>query len=71
MSGLNDVEAVGARVQREQQDVDLLLVLEGAQVLLGAQRENMDKSSQRRRRVAVESHKCFHETAVSPQTKLI
>ena len=34
MRGLDDVEAIGARVQREQQDVDLLLVLEGAQVLL-------------------------------------
>jgi len=33
--GLDDVQAVGARVQRQQQDVDLLLVLEGAQVLLG------------------------------------
>ena len=35
MRGLDDVEAVGACVQREQQDIDVVLVLEGAQVLLG------------------------------------
>lgn len=31
---LDDVQAVGARVERQEQDVDLLLVFEGAQVLL-------------------------------------
>ena len=36
MGGLDDVQPVGACVERQQQDVDLLLVLEGAQVLLEA-----------------------------------
>lgn len=36
--GLNDVQPVGARVQRKQQDVDLHLVLERAQVLLWGRR---------------------------------
>lgn len=31
---LDDVQPVGAGVEREEEDVDLLLVLEGAQVLL-------------------------------------
>lgn len=33
--GLDDVQPVGAGVEGQQQDVDLLVVLEGAQVLLG------------------------------------
>lgn len=32
---LDDVQPVGAGVEREEEDVDLLIVLEGAQVLLG------------------------------------
>lgn len=32
--GLDDVQPVGAGVQRQQQDVDLFVVFEGAQVLL-------------------------------------
>lgn len=32
---LDDVQPVGAGVEREEEDVDLLIILEGAQVLLG------------------------------------
>lgn len=35
VSGFDDVQAIGAGVEREEEDVDLLFVFEGAQILLG------------------------------------
>lgn len=35
VSRLDDVQAVGAGVERKEEDVDLFFVLEGAQILLG------------------------------------
>lgn len=34
VSGLNDVETIGASVKRKQEDVDPFIILEGAQILL-------------------------------------
>lgn len=34
VSGLNDVQTIGASVERKQEDVDPFIVLEGAQVFL-------------------------------------
>lgn len=49
VGGLDDVQPVGARVEGEEEDVDLVLVLEGAEVLLGQNRQTVNGQETHRR----------------------